>query len=199
MVEHVRGVGVAGLVAVWVVVATEVVFSVWSWFYLVTTDEGPGAVVTGVVDAVGGVSRVARPVAAILIVLWLWRARSNAERVPGRHRYGRGWAVWGWLPVVGLWVPRRVVADVWAACAPDGEPRAAVHRWWVLWLLYDLGGHAYFVLTLLTIQDPETSRTVVRVAAVLLPVFAAGAAVFLTVVVRRISGWQSVETVERVA
>ncbi|WP_433274085.1 DUF4328 domain-containing protein [Actinosynnema sp. CS-041913] len=195
MVGSARGVGAAAVVAVWAVVATEFVFAWWAWFFLATTGDGPGVVLTAVMDGVNAVAWAVRPVAAVLVLRWLWLARSDA---PGRHRYGQRWALWGWLPVVGWWVPHRVVADVWTASASDrGRSRAAVHWWWAWWLLYDLGGHAHFVLTLLTVGDLGKLRAPVRAvdlgeletvvrAGVVLPVFAAGAAVFLTIVVRGI-------------
>ncbi|CCH31511.1 putative secreted protein [Saccharothrix espanaensis DSM 44229] len=197
VLQNVRGLGVAVIVSVWVVVAVDVVFAAWDWLFLFAVDE-PDPVLSALMDGVNAVWLVSGPAAVILVVAWLWQARSAVEGSP--HRYGQRWVVWGWLPVVGLWVPRRVVADVWAASAPPPERarRSVVNWWWGLWLLYDLGTNAHFLVSILAVSDPDTMRTVVRFGAVF-PVVAAGAAACLTVVVRRISSWQDVSTVERAA
>ncbi|MEU4803832.1 DUF4328 domain-containing protein [Actinosynnema sp. NPDC023587] len=192
MFQNPRGLGVAVIVSVWVVVAADFALAAWEWAYLASAED-PGPLVAVLVDGVNAVSLVARPVAVVLVVAWLWQARSAAGHAP--HRYAPKWVVWGWLPVVGLWVPRRVVADVWAvsAPAPDRARRAVVTWWWVLWLLYDLGTDAHFVLTLVVVDDLDALRAMVRSGAVF-PVIAAGAAGCLTVVVRRISAWQAAST-----
>ncbi|MDL4777482.1 MULTISPECIES: DUF4328 domain-containing protein [Thermomonosporaceae] len=50
-------------------------------------------------------------VTGLLYLAWLWRAYGQS---PGPHRHRRAWVVFGWLcPVVNLWLPPRLVYDVW--------------------------------------------------------------------------------------
>ena len=52
-------------------------------------------------------------ITGLLFVTWLWRAHTQA---PGPLRHGRGWTVGSWLvPVVNLWVPPRLVYDIWVS------------------------------------------------------------------------------------
>jgi hypothetical protein len=50
-------------------------------------------------------------ITGVLFVSWLWRAHGQSL---DPHRYGRAWVVGSWLlPVANLWVPPRLVHDVW--------------------------------------------------------------------------------------
>lgn len=78
----------------------------------------------------------------VMWLLWFWRVRINAEAfAPGRHRYRRGWALWGWFtPVASLWIPKLVTDDIWAASDPNGGsarrvPRGFLNAWWVFWVV----------------------------------------------------------------
>ncbi|XVV00302.1 DUF4328 domain-containing protein [Actinosynnema sp. CA-248983] len=128
--------------------------------------------------------------AVVVTIMWLWRARSNADLAnPGSgHRWDKGAAIWGWLPVVNLWVPRRVVLDVVRAGVPGVSP-AVVNGWWGSWLgflfLERLGGlaadpdSAYF--------DLDSAVWLVSFAALL----CAGAAVGFLNIVRRVTAWET--------
>jgi hypothetical protein len=62
-------------------------------------------IITGALAAVTG----------LLFVAWLWRAHDQAAG-PLRHR--RGWVLAGWLlPVANLWMPPRVIHDIWTSSA----------------------------------------------------------------------------------
>ncbi|RAJ50907.1 uncharacterized protein DUF4328 [Streptomyces sp. PsTaAH-130] len=79
-------------------------------------------------------------VATVAVYLcWLWRVRTNAEVfAPHGHRMKRGWAIGGWfVPIGNLWLPRRVVVDVWRASVPPGARvrTTPVNAWWTLWVL----------------------------------------------------------------
>lgn len=87
----------------------------------------------------------------IAFVIWLYRARSNAESltlIP--HRRNAAWAVFGWVvPIVSLWFPKQIVDDIWATSKPSGPdisefrrlslnsaPRSGlVMAWWASWLI----------------------------------------------------------------
>lgn len=79
---------------------------------------------------------------ALLFLAWLVRARDNARALSGeRPRYSWPWVYLGWIvPVVNLWVPRGIVADVYRASAPDEPLPRALNWWWGLWLAGMLSG-----------------------------------------------------------
>lgn len=64
-------------------------------------------------------------VVGIVFVIWLMRARENAENLsPYPHRRTRGWLFGGWLvPVVNLWFPKQIVDDIWRASSPRQDGR----------------------------------------------------------------------------
>ncbi|RAY11841.1 hypothetical protein DPM19_28095 [Actinomadura craniellae] len=73
-------------------------------------------------------------VTGVLYLAWLWRAHAHASG-PRRHR--RSWVVAGWFcPIANLWVPPRLVHDVWVS---SGRLRTAdrhaagmvVAAWWL--------------------------------------------------------------------
>ncbi|MEU4540163.1 DUF4328 domain-containing protein [Streptosporangium sp. NPDC023825] len=87
----------------------------------------------------------------ITFLIWLTRARSNAEALTAiEHRRDSQWVVLGWLlPVVNLWFPKQIVDDIWATSKPGHLPvnpphpgalRSAprswlVRTWWLTWLI----------------------------------------------------------------
>jgi hypothetical protein len=84
--------------------------------------------------------------AATAVIVWLWRAHTNAERInesvhiPGGaiQRLGRPWVILGWvLPVVNYWFPRQVVADIWTASV-RGQGMRLINAWWTLWVAFQL-------------------------------------------------------------
>ncbi|QKG21526.1 DUF4328 domain-containing protein [Actinomadura verrucosospora] len=72
-------------------------------------------------------------VTGLLYLTWLWRAYGQS---PGPHRHHRAWVLFGWLcPVVNLWLPPRLVYDVWVNSGRyrTAERQAAglvVAGWW---------------------------------------------------------------------
>jgi hypothetical protein len=78
--------------------------------------------------------------AGVAVIVWLWRARTNAEIIDSSrfHAWGRTWLVVGWIvPVMNLWVPRHVVGDIWRSSSPDRE-MTLVNTWWALWIVFTL-------------------------------------------------------------
>ncbi|GAA2438590.1 hypothetical protein GCM10010191_62260 [Actinomadura vinacea] len=80
-------------------------------------------------------------VTGLLYLGWLWRAYGQS---PGPHRHGRGWVLFGWItPAANLWVPPRLVYDVWVN---SGRFRTAqrhlvatvVAGWWAF-VLFGVG------------------------------------------------------------
>lgn len=91
------------------------------------------------ISAVGDIATV---VCAIAFVSWLWGVRDNARALSGRPpRYSWPWIYLGWVvPIVNLWFPRGIVADIYRASAPDTRLPRSVNVWWALWLAALLGG-----------------------------------------------------------
>lgn len=81
-------------------------------------------------------------VAAVVVMVWLWTARANAEALSARpHTRSRHWAWAGWIvPVVNLWFPYQVVRDVDSASDPrtahqaDASTRRDVGAWWTFFV-----------------------------------------------------------------
>ena len=73
--------------------------------------------------------------AYVATCLFLWRARTNVDRLsPGsRHARRRGWVWAGWIvPVVSFWFPYQVVRDV--VRRRRDAPTLTLGWWWGLWL-----------------------------------------------------------------
>jgi len=91
--------------------------------------------------------------AGVGFIVWLWRARGNAELFCyGQHRRSRGWVVGGWFcPVVNFWFPKQIVDDVIAASDPRTPPllpdlpriprHGLVLAWWIAWVATMLRGN----------------------------------------------------------
>jgi hypothetical protein len=77
---------------------------------------------------------------AIVFIRWLHAAYRNTDVVaPGTRRYGHGWAIGGWfVPILGMWRPKQVVNDVWAAggrSPVDAKPGGVLGLWWAAFLI----------------------------------------------------------------
>ena len=74
---------------------------------------------------------------AALFIGWLWRMRDNARALSGEPpRYSGIWVYASWVvPIVNLWFPRGIVADIHHRSAPGRKLPAVVNVWWALWLV----------------------------------------------------------------
>ncbi|MFC8434420.1 DUF4328 domain-containing protein [Streptomyces sp. NPDC057253] len=74
---------------------------------------------------------------AAAFIGWLWRMRDNARALSGeRPRYAGIWVYASWVvPIVNLWFPRGIVADIHHQSAPGHKLPAVVNVWWALWLV----------------------------------------------------------------
>ncbi|MFE7587948.1 DUF4328 domain-containing protein [Kitasatospora sp. NPDC057512] len=131
--------------------------------------------------------------AGIVVTVWLWRARINAELLggPGSQRRARAWVVGGWWPLANLWIPYQVISDIWQASAPRRPvSRALIGVWsaaWVIWL-YVSRGYAYLVD-----KDTPTEDDLRRAIAysTIAAVANVVSGVILLHVVHRVSTWQT--------
>ncbi|MFJ3219515.1 DUF4328 domain-containing protein [Kitasatospora sp. NPDC086801] len=133
--------------------------------------------------------------AGVAFLVWLWRARINAESMGGRdsQRRSRGWVVGSWTtPVVNLWYPYQVVSDIWQASAPRRPVSGTlVKAWWVFFVLAGLVKPFQWRMA-----DPahwESEKDVVSAANVtsLLTVLLLVAGVLLVLVIRQVTTWQN--------
>ncbi|MBX6749451.1 MAG: DUF4328 domain-containing protein, partial [Micromonosporaceae bacterium] len=83
---------------------------------------------------------------AVTFLVWLFRARANAELLsPWPHRRARPWLIFGWfVPVVSLWFPKQIIDDIWTSSKPGAfawtrdlataRRSGLVWAWWLAWL-----------------------------------------------------------------
>jgi hypothetical protein len=170
--------------------------------YQVVEDYVAGTPGVGVADLVGADNvsfgagltyGLAYLAAGIVFLVWLWRARRNAENLrPDGHRLGRGWTIGGWFtPVVSFWFPFRIVEDIWHASHPDGvvAPSAPVRRWWFLWVATIVAG---FWLRFASRGEPSVDMVrEIAIVNTVTTVLQCAAGALVLVVVRQITRWQS--------
>ncbi|MCR6483444.1 DUF4328 domain-containing protein [Amycolatopsis sp. OK19-0408] len=141
--------------------------------------------------------------AGVAFLVWLWRARVNSEVLAGSavHRRRRGWVVGAWMaPVVNLWFPYVVVADVWRATAarhtcvdepgvPSRPGTGFVVAWWASFVLF---GYLRPIEVRL-IANRTTEQDFLDVANLTTALMAlwATAGVLAILVIRRITTWQT--------
>ena len=122
--------------------------------------------------------------AAVAFIMWLWRARANAELLVGPHgqRLTREWVIGAWIcPVVNFWFPYQVVVDVWRASAPKRDGRDALVVWW--WMTFLVSWLFTRFITLAGVVE-----TIPLIAACALDI---ASGVLALLLVRRISDWQA--------
>ncbi|MFD9812002.1 DUF4328 domain-containing protein [Streptomyces sp. NPDC059080] len=132
--------------------------------------------------------------AGVVFLVWLWRARCNAKLWGGRasHRRSQGWVVGGWFaPVANLWIPYHVVTDIWRASAERRPaPRGPVTAWWATYVagavLSRSLGQFYLAkkITESGLRDAAVLSTLCSVLDVV-------AGVLITVILNRITAWQT--------
>ncbi|HEY0473950.1 MAG TPA: DUF4328 domain-containing protein [Kribbella sp.] len=140
--------------------------------------------------------------AAVVFVIWLWRARVNSEVLcQADHRHGHGWVLASWFcPGPNLWYPKQIVDDVWLA----SDPRTPVYAddlrrlgkplltkvWWCTWV----GALAFDVVIrrfLMWMQASVGSLRGIALAGTASLVLTALAAVAATLVIRKITTMQT--------
>ncbi|MET7520169.1 DUF4328 domain-containing protein [Streptomyces sp. NPDC005480] len=136
--------------------------------------------------------------AGIAVVVWLWRARINSERMGGAaaHRRARGWVAGCWMaPVANLWIPYQVVSDVWRASAPRRSvPATLVSAWWALFVVANV---VIKPIQWRVSQNFDSEHQVLTNAnlSTLLTALYVAAGLLLLLIVRRVTTWQTSEHV----
>jgi hypothetical protein len=123
-------------VLVWVAVLGPVSMSASSLTFGWSQHTAPGRI--GMVLMGGGLvfNVLGFLAAGIAVLVWLSRARANADALyPAPHRLAAGWAVGGWfVPFGNLVMPMIVVTDVVKASNPAGRSIPECGLWWTGWI-----------------------------------------------------------------
>lgn len=124
------------------------------------------------------VELVAFLVAAGLFLRWQVRAQRNLTALGGGPQsVGAGVAIW-FVPGLNLVAPRRLVASLWRAGAPDRPLPRLVGAWWVAWVVALLSVIAVWTLFGEAADVAERQRIdTLRAVATALSALAAGLAI----------------------
>ncbi|MFD7448715.1 DUF4328 domain-containing protein [Kitasatospora sp. NPDC059827] len=200
----VTGWGVAAAVLIAVEVLREVLVSVANWRdYLLIHDYLNGAATDADLaaadsDVLTTVSSLAASfvlwgAAGVAFLVWLWRARINAEALGGRdaHRRSRMWTVGSWtVPVANLWYPYQVVTDIWRASAPRRPaPDTLVKAWWAFFILAEIVKPVQWRLA--NSEESESDVLANANASALLTVLFLVAGVLVILLIRQVTTWQN--------
>jgi hypothetical protein len=204
----VRGIGIAAMILLPLVCVIELVVTLQEWRaagLIVDVRNGAVSSAADLEDAAsaltsGSVLTLGVLLAAgIVFLVWLWRARVNAERLAGRQsqRRGRGWTIGGWFcPVVNFWYPYQVVRDIYAASSPRQPVRTVVVRlWWTMWMVNVIIGDV-LVRSTNSADLAQELRTRASLETLSL-VFEIAAAALAIIIVRRVSEWQELSPLRR--
>ena len=98
--------------------------------------------------ALGSVSLVILVVTAIAWWVWQYRAQANLRAMGRASLEHRPWAAVGWwlVPIASLWMPFKVMRELWKASEPVHDPAAwarvdawvGLGWWWGLWITGNL-------------------------------------------------------------
>ncbi|MFJ1792178.1 DUF4328 domain-containing protein [Kitasatospora griseola] len=132
--------------------------------------------------------------AGVAFLVWLWRARCNAESLRGRdtQRRTRVWVVASWItPVVNLWYPYQIVSDIWQASAP-GRPASGtlVKAWWACLVLAGLIRPIQWRLAAQDWTGEGDALSNANVSVLFAALYVA-AGVLVVLVVRQVTAWQN--------
>jgi hypothetical protein len=192
-----RGLSTAASVAVWVAAIGAMSMAAstptFGWY----AASAPAKLGMGLLGGGLLLSGIGQAVAGIIVIMWLARARANADALyPAPHRLGAGWAIGSWfVPVANLFLPVLVVLDVVKASNPAGRSIPQVAVWWAGWIGGSVATPLGIAVTLtsdpLTRSGPAALALFVLISAVLYTVAAIG----FTGIAKNVAGWQD----ERIA
>ena len=94
------------------------------------------AVVYALLGVLSGLISLA---AGVLALIWLWRARRNADLIaPDQQRWSSLWVWLGWIvPGFSYFIPKQVIDDVWRSTVPGAE-EPETGWWWGTWIVLSL-------------------------------------------------------------
>jgi hypothetical protein len=141
-----RGLSRATSILVWITAVAYVLVAFEGWRDYAVFKDDPGSWNSETIRVVDVILFAPVLVTGVVFIVWLWRARTDAEVLNPwfPHRRERGWVIAGWIvPIISFWYPLQIVDDIIAASTPQREPgyperpRAqsrVVHIWWGTWV-----------------------------------------------------------------
>jgi hypothetical protein len=213
--EEFQEVGLVGRIAIGLLGASTVThllstWSDWNTYGVVHRYLGGGLNVDDAdlnrADAISKITAIPNVIisvaAAVVFVIWLWRARVNSEVFcQADHRHSHGWVLASWFcPGPNLWYPKQIVDDVWLASDPKtpvyaddlrrlGKP-LLTKVWWCTWV----GALAFDVVIrrfLMWMDASVGSLRGIALAGTASLALTAASAVAATLVIRRITAMQT--------
>jgi len=104
---------------------------------------------------IGGLQFLLFVAAGVAILMWIYRANTNARALGATSmRFTPGWSVgWYFIPIANLWKPYQAMKEIWKASANPRNPNAAQRSpllpwWWGLWIGSGILGNAVFRLSI---------------------------------------------------
>lgn len=139
-----RGIGTAAMVAVGVATVAALVFALWPVVGVplarkaARTEDAALLDTTALAEGLLGTLALMTTIgAAVLLIIWLYRARQNLDKLgTAEGAMGPGWAIGGWfIPFANLVIPFRVTAAVARGSLPrSGRLEALLWGWWLTYL-----------------------------------------------------------------
>ena len=140
--RQLRGIGFVAILFIGITAILDAVLTVkcWNLYDLavayvqgedVTEDDGIAAIQT--LSVVLVITAVVLIVTGVVFLVWLWRARINAEILggPDTQRRSRGWTIGAWFcPVVNFWYPYQILADIRRVSAGRRPASGMIVGWW---------------------------------------------------------------------
>ncbi|MEV6284603.1 DUF4328 domain-containing protein [Kribbella sp. NPDC051770] len=213
--EEFQQVGTVGKIATGLLAASTlthllVTWSDWNTYSAVSQFLGDGADVDMAIlnraDTIARLTSIPNVIvsvaAAVVFVIWLWRARVNSEVFcQADHRRSHGWVLASWFcPGPNLWYPKQIVDDVWLASDPKTpvyaddlrrfRPPLLTQVWWITWV----GALAFDVVIrrfLMWMSPTKATLLGIALAGAASLLLTAAAAVGGTLVIRRINAMQA--------
>jgi len=87
---------------------------------------------------VGGCQWLLLAITAVVFLMWVHRANTNARLLGAEMKFTPGWAVgWFFIPIWNLWKPYQIMREIWRASqegAGQRKPNDLLVAWWMLFL-----------------------------------------------------------------
>jgi hypothetical protein len=131
-----HGLSTAASVAVWVAAIGPILMAASTPTFGWSQKQAQAQIGMGLLGGGLLLTVIGQAVAGTIVIVWLARARANADALyPGPHRMAAGWAIGGWfVPIGNLFLPMVVVTDVVKASNPVGQSFPQVWLWWAGWI-----------------------------------------------------------------
>ncbi|GLZ29486.1 hypothetical protein Lesp02_16760 [Lentzea sp. NBRC 105346] len=180
-----RGIGLAASVLIGLVAVANIVNTATDWWsYTALRDYQDGNATIADLEQVDAVTALVtvpmlllQLAAGVVFIVWLYRARINAERLTyaTEHRRSRVWVWLGWfVPIVNFWFPKQIVDDVWRASDPrqqtvplqDRRRAGLTTVWWAAFLVTQWLDRIYTRIYLREELTPDLLQTAAVVSSV---------------------------------